>query len=226
MTFQKDEFKQAAKDYYFLRNKDYAESPTLKLIGDRYRLSRIQRNVLFRGITDSRTAALRKSILLTEPSGIYGKKLFIDGYNVLFTILDYLQGKFLFIGNDGLMRDSGSEHPKNIDIVYFKRAVEIAAAFLSKYPAAGHYFFLDSLIPRNEEHCAVIREQFPVEGIPFSIYAVPSADKKLKEKKDGIIAGSDSEVIDGTSCQILDLPRFSLEERFNIEPFDMAVYCN
>jgi len=51
-----ESFKHAVKDYFFLINKKYPEKETVKLIGDRYRLTGLQRTVLFRGITSKKKA--------------------------------------------------------------------------------------------------------------------------------------------------------------------------
>ena len=39
-----------------------------------------------------------------------GKKLFIDGYNLLITIESALSGGFIFVGRDGCYRDLASVH--------------------------------------------------------------------------------------------------------------------
>jgi len=48
--------KDAVKDYFFLQNKAYPEKASVALVGDRYRLSKEERMVLFRGITSYQQA--------------------------------------------------------------------------------------------------------------------------------------------------------------------------
>ena len=122
-----DSFKQAVKDYSFLMDKDYPEKSTLKLVGDRYRLTGLQRTVLFRGITSTGKTRSRQSKITHDPKG---KKLYVDGYNVLFTIMNYLMGKTVFICNDGFMRDSGGTYGGIEDETLFYKAVELFFDFI------------------------------------------------------------------------------------------------
>ena len=46
-------FMNACKDYAYLINRNYPERGTLKLVGDRYRLTRDQRTILYRGISSA-----------------------------------------------------------------------------------------------------------------------------------------------------------------------------
>ena len=75
---------------------------------------------------------LQRKILKYNLTGKY-----IDGYNVLFTIMNYLFGKFIFTGNDGLLRDCGEVYGKVENEALFYRAVDILLEYLKKgEPAA------------------------------------------------------------------------------------------
>ena len=62
-------FKQACRDYYYLIDRNYPERGTLKLIGDRYRLSGDQRTVLYRGISSQERSDMRKMLLVNDIDG-------------------------------------------------------------------------------------------------------------------------------------------------------------
>jgi hypothetical protein len=47
-------------------------------------------------------------------------------------------------------------------------------------------------------------------------------DHELKEKNAGLLATSDSEIIDAAACRIIDLGRGILEKNFGIEILDLA----
>jgi hypothetical protein len=50
MTYVADqEFTSACRDYFYLIDKNYPERGSLKIVGDRYRLSGDQRTILYRG---------------------------------------------------------------------------------------------------------------------------------------------------------------------------------
>ena len=78
-------FQQALKDYFYLIDRSYPEKGSLKLVGDRYMLSTDLRNLLYRGVTSRENSKQRSARLVDTPHA----PLIIDGYNVLFTLLNY-----------------------------------------------------------------------------------------------------------------------------------------
>src|SRR5512145_134791 len=100
-----DSFSQACTDYFYMVDHHYPERSVLKLVGDRYLLSGDQRTVLYRGISSLKRSSLRNAFL-TKDTG--GKQLIVDGYNVLFTLLNYRLGKITFVSTDGIVRDAGA----------------------------------------------------------------------------------------------------------------------
>jgi hypothetical protein len=59
----------AARDYRWLLDRGYPQSASLKLVGDRYRLERDERLVLFRGVFAGAASASRRSILSADAGG-------------------------------------------------------------------------------------------------------------------------------------------------------------
>lgn len=82
--------KAAIGDYRLLLDRGYPVTATIKLVGDRYRLDRSERFILFRGVLDEASSAfIRGKILVTlAPESEIG----VDGYNVLFTLINYRRG--------------------------------------------------------------------------------------------------------------------------------------
>jgi len=66
MEMSADNFSEACATYKLLRERGYPEKATLKLVGDRHRLSRIQRNCVFRGVILQRAAARRKAKIVAR----------------------------------------------------------------------------------------------------------------------------------------------------------------
>ena len=92
-----DDFTKAARDFAYLMDQHYPRKSILKIVGDRYMLNSFQRVLLSRGVfTDS---DLRRRIRKTI-TGIEGKEVYVDAYNILFTVCNYLLGRMVFIGND------------------------------------------------------------------------------------------------------------------------------
>jgi hypothetical protein len=62
-------FISACKDYAYFINRCYPERGTLKLVGDRYRLTRDERTILYRGISSGERSSLRKAKLVKQIAG-------------------------------------------------------------------------------------------------------------------------------------------------------------
>jgi len=211
-------FENAATDYYFLLNKEYPEIPTLKLVGDRYRLTGVQRTVLFRGITSRENIASRKAKISTD---IKGKKLYVDGYNVLFTIMNYLLGKTIFIANDGMLRDAGAAYGTVEDETFFYKAADVLFDFIKKSGVQAVVIYLDSPMPDSASHSNELEKKMKEAGIVGKIVRAKTADGELIKIYDGIIATSDSGIIDAMGCKVFDLARNALEANYRINAHEL-----
>ena len=60
-----ENFRKGALDYFYLQERKYPQKGTLKLVGDRYKLSGDQRTVLYRGISSTKCSNNRKIRLVT-----------------------------------------------------------------------------------------------------------------------------------------------------------------
>jgi hypothetical protein len=207
-----DSFRNACKDYAYLINRDYPEPGTLKLIGDRYRLTRDQRTVLYRGISSVEKSALRKAKLV---KGTENKTLAIDGYNVLFSLLNYRLGRFTFISTDDVLRDAGSLHGKLKDEDMFIDCIGILAKHLSIMHPSQVDVFLDSPVSHSERHAQVIMEVFQQFNIKANCRVIRSADYGLKHLPFEVVATSDSVIIDNSKAGVIDLPRIILEKQYH-----------
>jgi hypothetical protein len=214
-----ESFKAALTDYLFLRNRGYPERPSLKLVGDRCRLTGIQRIVLFRGVTSEAKARQRKA-KTAAAADLDGKELYLDGYNVLFTIMNYMLGKAVFIGNDGILRDAGDYGEIENGRIFYK-AIEVLMDFVRACAAASLLIYLDRSVPGSSPHRDVLQGIMRRLNIRGEVYLVQSADNELKRKTGGLIATSDSEIIDVTLCRVVDTARHALEKQFKTDILDL-----
>lgn len=214
-------FKDALTDYYYLLNKNYPEKETLKLVGDRFRLTGPQRTVLFRGVTSNKNASTRKSKPIPIED-LKGKKLYIDGYNVLFTIMNYLLGKMVFIGNDGILRDSGGAYGKIEKEEIFYKAINTLMEFLHRQNIENVTIYLDEPVSNSQSHASQIEKKMREEKIKGEVRLLQSVDHRLKQINDGVIATSDSEIIHQTPGKIIDLARGTLETTYGISILDLG----
>lgn len=214
-----DVFKEALLDYFFLLNRGYPEKAAVKLVGDRYRLNSLERITLYRGITSKRKASQRKAKITHD---LKGKKLYIDGYNVLFSMMNYLLGKLIFIGNDGLLRDCGEVYGRVENETHFYRAVDLLIEYIVECEVSKVEIYLDSPVSGSALHVSGIEKRLAEKGLKGEVFLVQSADETLKEKREGIFSTSDSEIIDCADCQVTDLARAVLELKFGAEILDLG----
>lgn len=206
-------FRNAIADYRFLKNRGYPDKAALKLVSDRYRLSAVARNALFRAVfadTDCR----RRAQKLVQGSAVSGRELGVDWYNVLITVESYLKGFPVFLADDGLLRDSsgihGSYKPGRVTPTAIDRILEALAGLR----AGGLALFLDSPISFSGVMAEELRDRLAALETPFVVAVEPSADYPLKSFE-GVVATSDSTIIDRERVrEVLDLPRCVLESAY------------
>jgi len=215
--------KDAVKDYFFLQNKAYPEKASVALVGDRYRLSKDERMVLFRGITSYTQALARKNKLVSFPAS---RELHIDGYNVLFTLMNYRLGKLLFIGNDGYLRDAGGTHGRIGNQTLF---LEIAGDFFCFLTEAGIqrvYVYLDSPVSHSALHAGHLRSLMERHALEGGCELCESADYALKRKNPPCIASADTAIIDALPGPFFDSARWYLQNRYGTVFLDLSLWVS
>jgi hypothetical protein len=211
-----EDFKAACKDYFYLLSHEYPERGSLKMTGDRYRLSRDQRSVLYRGISSEAVAAVRKARII-KPA--FHMHLIVDGYNVLFTILNYRLGRMIFLSTDGILRDAGSLHGKlRDDNLFLECITDLFQTLVSVQPVSIE-MFLDSPVTASRQHQKMITQKLADLGLPGNCSLVQSADQEIRSLNTGVLASSDTILISKTTVPIVDLARTVLEKRYGAEFF-------
>ena len=212
-------FREAAQDYFTLLNKQYPEKASIALVGDRYRLTKDERMILFRGITSHAKALSRRSKLSPSPRL---PEIHIDGYNVLFTLLNYRLGKLLFIGNDGYLRDAGGTHGR---LTHGELFLEMAKDFFSYLSSLGFQrvqVYLDSPVSHSALHAGEIRDLIRESRMEGDCTLWDSADYRLKRASAPCIASSDTAIIDALPGPFFDAARSFLEERYKPVFLDLS----
>lgn len=205
-------FPEALQDYRYLKNRGYPDKAALKLVGDRWRLTAMARNCLFRAVFAEGDCRARRAKLVT-PQAAGGRPLGVDWYNVLITVESYLKGYPVFLADDGLMRDSsgvhGSYRPGRITEAALGKILEA----LEQLSPSRLELFLDAPISFSGAMAEELRRRAPA-AIPCEVSVSPSADYPLKSFP-GLVATSDSSIIDRAAIrEVLDLARFVLERGY------------
>ncbi len=209
-------FEKAYLDYKYLKEKGYPDKAALKLVGDRYMLTRMGRNCLFRGVIVADAAEERRQKLV-PPRELEGGSLGIDWYNVLITVESYLHGALLFIADDGIMRDSSAVHGSFRKSAATEKAMAEIVQSLRVLEPRRVDVFLDSPIAFSAVMAEEVRGNLAgVDGLAYEVSLAHTADFPLKSYP-GIVASSDSIILDA-ALKVFDLARFILEQRFAFTP--------
>jgi hypothetical protein len=209
-----EEVFQAAREYLWLLSRGYPQKSSLKLVGDKFMLTRDMRQVLYRGISSGEKAEARKERL---GSVLKGELVLIDTYNVLFTVNNYLLGRPLFISNDGMLRDAGEMRGRIVNKPVFSRAVGLMLEILREWPAASYIHYLDEPIPFSGRLSIELSKDMVQMGIEGEALTVKSPDQMLMNQKCDAICTSDTAIIDHCLCKVVDLPSFLLKKYFQTE---------
>jgi hypothetical protein len=207
----------ACEEYRFLLAHGYAEKAALTLVGDRHRLSRLERNCLFRGtVVPERAATRRRKIV--APDAVRGRPLGVDWYNVQITVETYLAGGVLFLADDGITRDAAAVHGSWRRSERTAPATEALLAAIARLEPGRIDVYLDAPVAFSGELAGELREAFrgALPGAASVVALAASADWPLK-RYGGIVASSDSVVLDA-AADVIDLPRLALGWRYGFSP--------
>lgn len=214
------DFTDALRDYAYLINQRYPRKSILKVVGDRYMLNTYQRAMLSRGVFPdadirSRIRKIRKSIK--------GAELHVDAFNILFTISNYLLGRLVFIANDHFVRDTGEVDGKPLDDPVFLKSMDLCIDYLAKSSVSSVDFLFDSPIPHSAEIAGMFREKMSIAGMPGEVLIDRNPDAVLIRLNSGMIASSDSVILDQTELPLTDLACAILEANYNLNLPDLGV---
>ena len=215
----KSGFRQAIQDYFGLLEKRYPQKAILRLVGDRYKLSRTERNILYRGVA-SREESLRRKEKLIPPDHMNNQTLHIDALNQLYPVAAYLNGDPVFLSTDGLLRDAAAVHGTGWLNKHLDRAMSLTDDLITKSNIEEVHYFVDEKVNHSHEVASKIR-QLSSQDITTQINLSRQVDQKLRNMESGIIATSDSQVIDRSQVPVFDLARHVLTENFSPDFFNL-----
>ncbi len=216
-----ENFQLALKDYILLLDKKYPEKAIHELISTRYSLSHFERSMLYRGITTNEKSGKRKAKQITIEQ-LNNRILHIDLFNVLFTLAAYLRGFPVFISNDGLLRDASESHGSGDWEVHLDKSLVLLVDCLGELKIQKVVIYIDNPLEYGLAIMEKLRE-LSKSTIPLiEIITDPSPDHLIREATVGIIATSDSTIIDKSALAVFDLPRYILESSFNPNILDLS----
>lgn len=217
-----EDFTLALRDYRLLLNRGYPIPSTLKLVGDRYRLSHTERIILFRGVLDDeKNADIGKKLISVLPATA---NLAIDGFNVLFTLINYRRGHPLFISTDGLLRDAGGAHGRIERIEDWDWARTLFCDTLLRLPVGPLWVYLDAPVSHSGEYRQELEQNLRAHKASVQVVLEDCADIPLQTFTGTAIASSDSTVALRCKTSIFDLARYILETSYHAQFLDVGAY--
>lgn len=214
-----EKFKDAVRDYRFLLDRSYPQKASVKLVGDRNQLTGQERSLLYRGVTDRISAGLRRAKIVDDPGTGH---LHIDGYNILFTIGNYLTGRPVYLSDDGILRDTGELRGRFGNKKIFERTLELLNEFLKSHAGIEYHFLLDAPVSNSGRLAARLNSYLEENGIKGNARTVKSPDHDLILTKTGLVCTSDSVIMTKVQTGIFDLPRNILSTRFVVDFDDIS----
>lgn len=188
--------KDAICDLRFLLERGYRRSTAVKVVGDRYRLTKEERNLLLRCVYARAEAEAHRRKLLT-PGEVRGRTLAVDGYNVLITVESWLRGRAVIACDDGLARDVSGVYGKHrFEKGITDAALEAIFTSLEKLSPSNVEFIFDSMVSFSGRLCAYInrRAQHSEQRIRAKTSRAPDAE--LLNRSGEVVCTSDMAVIE------------------------------
>lgn len=186
--------RQAVGDLSWLLSRDYPLDASLKLVGDRYRLTARQRMAVRRCACSDKALVWRTSHRIGADV-LRGKTLWVDGLNVLIGIESALSGGLLFLGRDGCLRDLASVHGTWRRVVETRQAIYLLGQTLGELAPAQVHILLDKPVGNSGRLRGFLQKAAEEQGWPWTITLDHNPDRLLVAAA-GPVATSDSHILD------------------------------
>lgn len=196
---------EAAPDLRWLLARGYGMREGLQLVGNHFKLTQRQRQLLYRCVSKGDAAARRRARIV-PPEAMAGQCVLVDGYNCLITTEVFLAGGVVLLTDDGVLRDAlgvfGSYR--------FSEHTERALAALTDVLTANRPGQLDVYLDGRMRFARIVQERWQERvaeaGMPASVHSVPSADRALRENVAGAILASGDRLNMDAAERVVDLP--------------------
>jgi len=182
----------AIRDLRYLLNQGYPRESSVNFVSNHYRLRLGERHLLARCVFSKlETVAHRKKAV--KAGAVRGKRLGIDGYNILITIESILTGKLVILCDDGYIRDLRAIFGKYRAGPATSRAISTIIQEAAKTKPKEVVVLFDKQVSHSGELAADVRTQLKRAGLNGDSIAVDGVDMKLRALD--VVASSDRAVI-------------------------------
>lgn len=187
----------AVADLSWLFTRQYAQTSSLKLVGDRYKLTERQRLAVLRSSCSEQSLQIRRARLLPKDQ-LARQPVAVDGYNLLTTIEAALAKGALFIGRDGCLRDLASIHGTFRRVQETVPALDLIAQWSREQATGPWHWYLDQPVSNSGRLRSLMADFAKDAGCNWEIELVFSPDAVLK-KSTAVVVTADSQILDQAS---------------------------
>lgn len=184
----------AVAELSWLWTRGYAETSSLKLVGDRHDLTDRQRMAVRRSACSDQ-ALERRTRHRVPLAGPRGQPLWIDGFNVLTTVEAALGGAYVFLGRDGSLRDLAGVHGTYRKVEETRPAIEFVGDYLMTLGVGPCLWHLDRPVSNSGRLSALLLELAHDRGWDWRV--------ELSFNPDALLAGA-PEIVATADAGILD----------------------
>jgi hypothetical protein len=196
-------------DLRYLLNRGYPRETSLEWVSVRYRLGKGERNFLHRAVFSRREGEDHRRRLVGMEA-VEGEEVLLDGYNVLITLEEVLEGRG-FLCDDGIVRDARGAFGKYRPSERTGGAIDAAVSLLQGARPRRVLFLFDAQVSRSGELCRRLRRAMAVGDLLGDARTSKRVDSYLLRNRKKVLCTSDRVLVEKAE-RILDLP-FHLAQR-------------
>ncbi len=192
----------AVHELRFLLNRGYSRPAALNVVSNHYRFPLEIRHFLARCVFSEKEIE-KNSGKSVGIAALRGKRLGVDGYNLLITVESILNGKVVVACDDGYVRDLravfGKYHRSHITT----KAIPLIVSIVKSSGAKSVAFLFDKQVSHSGKLASEFKQMIKLAGLKGTAKAVAGVDMKLRRFE--IVASSDRAVIE-RARNVWDIP--------------------
>jgi hypothetical protein len=191
------DLRRAVHDVCWLLDRGYGISSAAELAGDRYHLTRRQRNAVVRCACSSEARERRRNHCV-GPQLLHGREIWLDGFNVLTAVESALGGGVILIGRDDCCRDVAGVYSHYHKVEETVPALQAIGRMAAQWAVAKSCWWLGSPVSNCGRLKGIILDVAAESGWPWQVELVTNPDRVLSGAEQ-IVCSSDHAILD--RCQ-------------------------
>lgn len=184
----------AVEELSWLWSRGYADISSLKLVGDRHRLTARQRLAVARAACSDAQRSRRQRHCV-DVDALAGRELWIDGFNVLTSVEAALAGGVILQARDETYRDMASMHGNYRRIAETLPAILRIGKWLADRQLRSCHWLLDQPVSNSGRLKTILGEMSKLHGWAWTVVLVNNPDTELI-RSGQFVASADSQILD------------------------------